>query len=188
MMVAMMTPSAVPMILLHARIAGRAEPARARAMSGGFIAAYLAAWTGFSLAVTLVQDGLARTGVIDHTMALSHRRLGGLVMIAAGAYQCTPLKHACLAHCRGPVHFLSQRWHAGVLGAFRTGLAHALYCVGCCWMLMLLLFVGGVMNVTWIAGLTALVLAEKLAPGGPLIAKASGAVLMVWGLWLLAIG
>lgn len=185
MMVAMMTPSAVPMILVHARVAARAEPVNAGHMSFAFAGSYVALWTAFALAATLLQDALARFERVDHMLSFSEARLGGAVLIAAGVYQWMPLKHACLAHCRGPVHFLSRHWHPGILGALRTGVAHGLYCIGCCWVLMLLLFVGGVMNFAWIAGLTALVMAEKMAPAGPVLSRIAGLAFLGWGATLL---
>jgi predicted metal-binding membrane protein len=185
MMVAMMTPSAVPMVLLHARVAARAEPGNAARMSAAFVAAYLALWIAFALVATLVQDLLARSEVIDQHLSLTDRRIGGLVLVAAGAYQWTPLKQACLARCRGPVEFLSRHWRGDVAGAFRTGLAHAVFCLGCCWALMLILFVGGVMNLVWIAVLTAVVLAEKIMPAGIAISRAAGIGLVLWGGWLI---
>jgi len=106
-------------------------------------------------------------------------------LIAAGLYQMTPLKNVCLQHCRSPVHFLAGRWRKGATGAFRTGLHHGLYCLGCCWALMLLLFVGGVMNLLWIAALAALVLLEKIIPRGDLLGRASGSLLVLAGLWLI---
>lgn len=188
MMVAMMTPSAVPMILLHARVAARSDAAGAARMSLAFTAAYLVLWIVFALAATLAQLVLVRLHVIDDMLAMSSQRIAGLVLIAAGLYQFTPLKHACLAGCRGPVDFLSRHWHPGVGGAFCTGLEHGLFCLGCCWALMLLLFVGGVMNFVWIAALTALVVVEKLAPGGDFLARAAGAGLVGWGAWLAVAG
>ena len=112
--------------------------------------------------------------------------LGGALLIAAGAYQMTPLKQACLQHCRSPVHFLSGHWRKGAGGAFRMGLGHGLYCLGCCWVLMALLFVGGVMNLLWIAALAAFVLLEKVIPRGVLVGRIAGGAMILGGLWLIA--
>jgi predicted metal-binding membrane protein len=185
MMMAMMTPSAVPMVLLHARVAAKAEPVNAARMSAAFIAGYLALWIAFAFAATLVQELLTRGGAIDAHLSLADRGIAGTILIAAGIYQWTPVKHACLARCRGPVDFLSRHWHDGVAGAFRTGFAHAVFCLGCCWALMLILFVGGVMNLVWIALLTAVVLAEKIMPAGGAISRAAGVGLVLWGVWLI---
>lgn len=179
MMVAMMLPSAAPMILLHARVqrtAGAAHPHRATwAFTGG----YLVVWTLFSAGATGVQCALERLLLLSPAMVTVDRRLGAAVLLVAGLYQLTPLKYACLNHCRSPLRLVTEHWRAGVGGAFQMGLRHGVYCVGCCWILMGLLFVGGVMNLAWIAVIAGFVLVEKLAPGGRLIARASGVLLLV---------
>lgn len=182
MMVAMMLPSAAPMILLYGTV-GRRQRAQGHASvgTGVFAAGYLAAWTGFSLAATALQWGLERLALLSPMMASTSDVFGGAVLVAAGVYQMTPLKHACLRHCRSPLSFLVHRWRAGPAGAFRMGLEHGLFCLGCCWVLMGLLFVGGVMNLLWIAAVAAFVLAEKAAPAGSLIARASGPLLIAAG-------
>ena len=168
MMVGMMAPSAAPMILMYARV-GRQGKAQGKpfAATGWFAAGYLLAWSGFSLAATLLQWAIERAALLDSRMAIASNLLGGIVLIAAGVYQWTPLKDVCLAQCQSPFQFLMR--HGGFRGDLRgcllLGLRHGGYCVGCCWVLMALLFVGGVMNVLWIALLSLLVLLEKAYAG-----------------------
>ena len=187
MMAAMMLPSAAPMILLHAAVA-RKYGAATPSATGAFAAGYLAVWTGFSALATALQWALEQAALLSPTMVATSPWLGGGLLIAAGAYQMTPLKHACLQHCRSPVHFISRHWRAGTLGAVRMGLAHGAYCVGCCWVLMALLFVGGVMNLLWIAALAAFVLVEKLLPRGAGFGRIAGGLMVLTGLWLIAQG
>jgi predicted metal-binding membrane protein len=153
-----------------------------------FLAGYLALWTAFSLAATLAQWGLHRLALISPLMVATSPLLGGLVLMAAGVYQCTPLKQACLRHCRTPLHFLLSCWRDGTAGAFLMGLRHGIYCLGCCWLLMMVLFAVGVMNLAWIAALSVLVLVEKLIRRGVWVAKAAGLVLMGWGGWMALSG
>jgi predicted metal-binding membrane protein len=184
MMVAMMTPSAAPAILLYGRV-------RAHAMEGGrtgiapsgiFAAGYLLVWLGFSVLAAALHWGLERSALMSAAaMGSQSKWLSAAVLISAGIYQLSPLKNACLTQCRSPAQFLSRHWRPGAAGAVRLGLLHGAYCVGCCWVLMTLLFVGGVMNLAWIAVLTLLVLAEKLLSVGPWVARATGAALVVWG-------
>jgi predicted metal-binding membrane protein len=186
MMIAMMVPSAAPTVLLFAMIdrkqaAGDRPPIGA----GVFLAGYLAAWAGFSLVATALQWALERQGLIAMDMAVSSQRLGGGLLIAAGLYQFTPVKAMCLRHCQNPVLFLSSHWRSGAQGAFRMGLAHGIYCLGCCWVLMALLFVGGIMNLVWIAGLAIYVALEKLGPGYPWLGRGAGVVSMMAGLVML---
>ena len=186
MMVAMMSPSAAPTILLYARVYRHAvarEPIQDRvAPTGAFVAGYVLVWLGFSLAAALFHWSLQRAGLVSiATMGSQSRWLSAAVLIGTGLYQLSPLKTACLAHCRAPAAFLSRHWSPGALGALRLGAMHGAFCVGCCWMLMALLFVGGVMNLVWIALLTLLVLLEKLVPGGRRIGLVVGIVLIVWG-------
>jgi predicted metal-binding membrane protein len=189
MMVAMMTPSAAPMILLHAAIIRkRPEPDRPATATAAFTAGYLVLWTGFSALATLLQWALEQAALLSPMMVSTSPYLGGALLIAAGVYQITPLKNACLQHCRSPVHFLTSHWRKGTGGAFRMGLAHGLYCIGCCWVLMALLFVGGVMNLLWIAAIAIFVLMEKITPHGHLISRATGGMLALGGLWLIAQG
>jgi predicted metal-binding membrane protein len=186
MMIAMMLPSAAPLVLLYARVArhrATGDPPGGRAIApAAFLAAgYLAAWLGFSIAATAAQELLQPAGLISGMMLWSKSAaLSAIVLAAAGLYQLSPFKQACLAHCRAPAQFLARYWRPGRMGALLLGMHHGAYCVGCCWLLMALLFVGGVMNLVWIAALTLFVLVEKLAPFGPALGRCSGAVLLVW--------
>jgi predicted metal-binding membrane protein len=187
MMVAMMVPSAAPLVLLATALHRRkAEPGRPALMAGLMTVGYLAAWGAFSLAATLAQWGLEQSWMMSpHTMAAGPA-VAGAILVAAGVYQVTPLKRACLRHCRAPVGFITEHWQPGGLGAFRLGVAHGAYCVGCCWFLMGLLFVGGVMNPFWIGGIALYVLLEKFAPRGLLLSRATGLMLAVSGVLVLA--
>jgi len=186
MMVAMMVPSASPMILLHAKVnRQQGDVGRARLGTLAFTLGYLLAWTGFSAVATLLQWALERTALLSPMMESTSVLLGAGVLLAAGVYQLTPLKAACLDHCRSPVHFVMHHWRRGIRGALVMGLDHGVYCIGCCWFLMALLFVGGVMNLLWIAALTVLVLLEKVVPRGELVARATGVGLFVTGCLLL---
>jgi predicted metal-binding membrane protein len=185
MMVGMMAPSAAPMILMYAH-AGRQAAARGApfAATGWFACGYFLAWTAFSLAATLAQWALDRAALLDARMASASTVLGGIVLVAAGVYQWTPLKNACLVQCQTPLMFLMRNggFRKDASGCLLLGLRHGAYCVGCCWAIMALLFVGGVMNVVWIAVLASLVLLEKLLPFGPWIARAAGIVLLAAGI------
>lgn len=187
MMAAMMLPGAVPMILLYGTMARQRSAGTAQlAGSAFFTAAYVTVWAGFSVGAVALQFGLENAALLSPMMQVSSRLLAGALLIAAGVYQWTPLKQACLRHCRSPLEFVLTQWREGRRGAFLMGLRHGCYCLGCCWLLMLLLFVGGVMNLLWIAGLAAYVLVEKLAPQGHWTGRACGLLLMLWGLatWL----
>lgn len=186
MMAAMMLPSAAPMILLYTRIArGRAHGAQVP-LSSMFTLGYIAIWTAFSIGAVALQLGLQELAVLSPMMAATNIVFAGLVLAAAGLYQWLPLKKACLQRCRSPLEFVLTHWRRGALGAFAMGVQHGLYCLGCCWMLMLLLFVGGVMNMAWIASLALFVLVEKLAPAGNWIGRGAGLVLLGWGLATLS--
>ena len=188
MMVGMMLPSAAPMLLIYARV-GRQAASRGRSFAAAawFLAGYLLAWSGFALIATLAQWALDRAALLSARMTATSGILGGLVLIAAGLYQWTTLKDACLRECRAPFAFIQQHggFRGDVGGALRLGLGHGVWCVGCCWSLMVLLFVGGVMNVLWIAALSILVLLEKVLPVGRAIARAAGLALLLAGAWLL---
>ena len=186
MMVAMMLPSALPTILIFHK-AVRNDP-EVRSPSGrmfAFAAGYILAWSGFSVGATLLQWGLAEAALLSPMMVSATPWLGGALLIVAGVYQWTPLKHACLRHCRSPLAFFVEHWQPGMPGALRLGLRHGLYCVGCCWALMLLLFVGGVMSLLWIGAITAFVLMEKLAPYRAQGGRLSGLALVLAGGWVL---
>jgi predicted metal-binding membrane protein len=183
MMVAMMLPSAAPVTLLIATIACKRAAAggRAGASTVLFVAAYLGVWFGFAAAATLLQWRLDEAGLLSPGMALASVIAAGIVLVASGIYQWTSLKQACLRHCRSPFEFLMFHWRDGAVGALTSGLRHGLFCFGCCWMLMALLFVGGVMNIAWIAGIALLVLVEKVLPWGGWMGRATGAVMVAWG-------
>ena len=188
MMVGMMAPSAAPMILMYARV-GRQATADGKpfAATGWFAGGYFLAWIGFSLVATVAQWALERAALLDSGMASASNLLGGVVLVAAGVYQWTPLKDVCLTQCQTPLLFLMR--HGGfrrdASGCLLLGLRHGVYCIGCCWVLMALLFVGGVMNVLWIALLALLILMEKLFPFGRWIARAAGVAFLAAGAWLL---
>ena len=187
MMAAMMLPSAAPILLLFAR-ANRNERAGGRPFipTGIFAAGYLAAWGGFSALATGLQWELQRLGLLSPMMATTSYWLGSAILLAAGVWQLTPIKTICLRHCRSPMGFLVQSWHPGRPGAFRMGLEHGTYCLGCCWFLMGLLFFGGIMNLFWIIGLAGFVLLEKTTPMGSWIGRIVGIGVAVWGGLMLA--
>ena len=191
MMVGMMLPSASPMILLYARV-GRHAAAKGTpiAATGFFCAGYLAIWFLFSLAATFGQWLLERALLLTPMMESASPFLSGVLLVAAGLYQWTPLKGACLGKCRAPAAFLQAAggFRRDTAGAFLMGMRHGADCVGCCWPLMLLLFIGGVMNILWIAAIAIFVLAEKLLPGGDRMGRAAGVLLVVAGAWLMARG
>ncbi len=184
MMVAMMLPSAAPMILLFAAL-NRKQGSGGAVPVGFFVAGYGVVWGGFSLAAAALQWALDASAMLGPMMESAGVPLGAGLLIAAGVYQLTPLKHACLRHCRAPIQFLGTRWRPGGRGALAMGLEHGLVCLGCCWVLMGLLFYGGVMNPLWIGGLALYVLAEKLAPAGHWIGRFGGGALIFWGAALL---
>ncbi len=187
MMLAMMLPSGAPMILLYAKVMRRAKEKGAPYVpTGVFALGYVVMWAGFSLVAVAAQWALEESGLLSAMMVGTSVALGAGLLIAAGVWQLTPLKHACLKHCRSPMAFLSQHWRHGRLGAFRMGVAHGAFCLGCCWFLMGLLFYGGVMNLYWIIGLALFVLIEKLAPGGYWFGSLTGLALIAWGSVLLA--
>src|SRR5579871_6456894 len=191
MMIGMMAPSAAPMILMYARVGRQGRIAgKPLAATGWFAAGYVLAWIGFSLAATLVQWVLEREALLDPRMASASNTLGAVVLIAAGLYQWTPLKDVCLAQCQTPLGFLMRHggFRGDVPGCLGLGLRHGAYCVGCCWVLMALLFVVGVMNVLWIALLALLVLLEKLVPWGRWIARAAGGACVAAGVRMAASG
>jgi predicted metal-binding membrane protein len=185
MMVAMMLPSVTPTVLMFSRMR-RANEAQSAVLShtSWFVLGYLAAWTAFSLAVTILQWGLHNTGLLSPLMASTNAYFGAVLLLVAGAFQLTSLKHACLSRCRSPLGFIMTHWREGARGAFVMGWRHGVFCVGCCWALMVLLFVTGVMNLLWIALISVFVLLEKVLPAGALVARASGTLLIMAGLWM----
>jgi predicted metal-binding membrane protein len=187
MMIAMMTPSATPTILLYARVhrhaVAQGHVQDKLAPTGAFAAGYLLVWLGFAAVATTLHWALERAGLVSPIMMGSRSRwLSGAILIAAGLYQLSPLKNICLAHCRTPTSFLSRHWRPHALGALRLGAMHGAYCVCCCGMLMALLFVGGVMNLAWIAALAILVLIEKALPPGLWVGRGVGVALIGWGI------
>jgi predicted metal-binding membrane protein len=188
MMIGMMTPSVAPMILIYARVGRQASlSGQPFAASGWFASGYMIAWLGFSLAATSGQWVLERAALLTPMMESASAMLGGIVLVVAGIYQCTPVKDACLSYCQAPLTFIMRHggFRSDARGALTLGLRHGLYCIGCCWALMLLLFVGGVMNVLWIAALAVLVLLEKVLPFGRWISRIAGCVFIAGGAWLL---
>ena len=187
MMVAMMVPSATPMILTFAAVSrNRRRLERPYVPVTIFVAGYVTIWTAFSLVAAGAQWFLHREALLSPAMVTSSAWLGGILLLAAGVFQFTPLKHTCLSQCRAPFEFIMTRWREGAGGAFRMGLEHGLYCAGCCWALMGLLFVAGVMNILWIAALSLIVGLEKLLPRGIWLSSATGVILTAWGAWLIA--
>jgi predicted metal-binding membrane protein len=187
MMVAMMVPSAAPMVLVHAAVSRKASsqgsPIPRTAI---FVAGYVLVWTLFSVAAAAAQGGLGRAALLSPQMSSNSSLLAGALLLAAGIYQLTPAKNRCLENCRAPAHFLSRHWRPGVLGSLRMGVLHGLYCLGCCWVLMALLFVGGVMNLLWVAAIAVFVLLEKASPLGVPGGRVLGGAMA--GAGLLALG
>lgn len=190
MMVAMMLPSAVPMILLFASInRKRREHGGPFVPTSAFVSGYVVVWSVFAAVATMGNWGLHQTSLLSSMMGESTSAyLGGGLLITAGAFQWTRLKYVCLTHCRSPLSFLMTGWRDGVGGAFKMGLEHGKFCLGCCWMLMALLFVLGVMNLLWIAGLAAFVLAEKVVSAGEKVSHVTGILLIAWGTWAVING
>ena len=189
MMIGMMAPSAAPVILMYARVGREGKTAgKPLAATGWFATGYFLAWAGYSLAATFVQWVLEREALLDARMASANMLLGATVLIAAGIYQWTPIKYACLSHCQTPLRFLMTHggFRSNVRGCLQLGFLHGTYCVGCCWVLMALLFVVGIMNVLWIAVLALLVLLEKLTPWGRWVARIAGAACVAAGAWIVS--
>ena len=188
MMVAMMVPTAAPMILLFATVnRRRREQERPYVPTGVFLSGYVIVWSGFAALATGANWGLHVNSLLSSMMGTSSSAyLGGALLLTAGIFQWSPLKYACLSHCRSPLGFLMAEWRDGAGGALRMGLKHGGYCLGCCWVLMGLLFVLGVMNLLWIAALAAFVLIEKVIHNGHLVSRVTGLLLAGWGVWMLA--
>lgn len=186
MMIGMMTPSAAPLALIYARAGQMTRATHPFAATGWLVAGYLIVWSAFALAATTLQWALDAVGLIDWELKAT-RSVASAFLMVAGVYQWTPLKHACLLTCQSPLAFIQRMggFRGDARGAVATGVQHGAYCVGCCWALMALLFVGGVMNPLWIAGLATFALIEKIAPVGPWLSRAVGAVLIVAALSLL---
>jgi predicted metal-binding membrane protein len=187
MMPGMMLPSAAPMILTFATV-NRRKRARGRPFvpTAVFTTGYLIAWGLFGIAATVADWGLEQTALMSPMTQRLSPSLGAAVVIVAGAYQLTPFKYVCLTHCRSPLAFVLHHWRDGQAGALRMGFDHGLYCLGCCWFLMALLFAAGTMSLLWMAAITAFVLVEKLLPAGQWITRVSGLAMMAFGLYLLS--
>ena len=187
MMVAMMLPSAAPMVLAFVNVNQRRQTAGRQFVPVGiFLAGYVAIWTAYSAIATLAQWGLHKAALLSPAMTATSPFLNGSLLIAAGIFQWTPLKHMCLRGCRSPLSFLMSEWRDGKAGAFLMGIRHGSYCVGCCWVLMALLFVAGVMNLLWVAVIALFVMAEKSLPRGELLGRVTGVALVAAGVGLMA--
>jgi len=188
MMIGMMTPSIAPLVLIYARV-GRQAAAQQKpfAATAWLASGYLLAWISFSIVATVAQWAIEREGWLTSAMAGASNTFGGLTLIAAGLYQWTPLKDACLWQCQAPLQFIQRHggFRGDAVGSLVLGVRHGIYCVGCCWVLMALLFVGGVMNVLWIAAIMVFVLIEKVIPAGRLVSRVSGAGLLAAGMWMI---
>lgn len=187
MMVGMMLPSAAPMILMFATV-NRSKRARGQdhVPTTMFMLGYLVVWGAFSAAATVAQWALDRAALLSPSLTMISPVLGGVLLIVAGIYQFTPLKQACLRHCRSPLGFVLNHWRDGWPGALRMGLEHGMFCLGCCWVLMVLLFVVGVMNLLWVAVIAAFVFGEKLLPGGAWVGRIGGGAMVAAGAWMAA--
>ena len=188
MMVAMMLPSATPIVLLYARVMHHARKSSDTIIvvaSAGFVLGYFSSWLLFSVGATFLHWALQQANLLSMLMMMNSGWLSGLVLIIAGLYQLSPLKNSCLKHCQSPASFIATHMQTGQLGAYQMGLKHGMYCVGCCWLLMMLLFVGGVMNLAWIALLSIFVLIEKVFPKIIKLPQLSAFLLLIWGITIL---
>ena len=189
MMVAMMLPSAAPTILLFSTVSSRRRQQGVPAVPAAvFTAGYLLVWSLYAVLAAGVQWELHRHLLLSPAMASASPALTGGLLVAAGLYQWLPMKRTCLSYCRSPLGFFSSEWRDGVDGALWMGMRHGTICLGCCWLLMALLFVAGVMNLLWVAGIAAFVLVEKLVPPGRLVSGSAGVILLAWGAWVLLTG
>ncbi|MCP4363150.1 MAG: DUF2182 domain-containing protein [Chloroflexi bacterium] len=189
MQVAMMSPTAVPMVLMYTKIERHRQPDKIPYQGTIlFFCGYLLIWMAFSAVFALFQLGLENANLLTSTMSSATLWLAGGLLIAAGLFQFSKLKQACLNECRSPVTYLMTDWRSGLSGALKMGIKHGLHCVGCCWVLMALLFVAGVMNLLWMAVITAVVLIEKIMPQGVQFGKLAGLVLVIWGTAILILG
>jgi predicted metal-binding membrane protein len=186
MMVGMMSATAAPVLLVFAASHARRVPSGRPTMSLLFGLGYLVIWVGFSALATVAQWGLHNAALLSPAMTVESARIAGALLIIAGVYQLTPMKNACLAHCQSPLAFLMHHWRDGRTGAFRMGLEHGLYCLGCCWALMVVLFAVGVMNLVWVAALTIFILLERVGRGGAIVSRVGGVALAVLGALLVA--
>jgi len=187
MMVAMMVPSVAPLILMFARASRRKVAGRVVGSAAILLLGYLLVWWGFSALAALAQWSLHGAALLSPMMASTSPALGGCLLVAAGVFQFTPVKRACLVRCRSPMSFLLSEWRDGRWGTLIMGLKHGIYCVGCCWILMSLLFVAGVMNLLWVAAIAGFVLVEKVTPIGHGFGRLMGAALIVAGIALIVV-
>ena len=185
MMGAMMLPSAIPMLMVHRRVAAKKDPT-VKDSHHWFLAGYLLCWAVFSAAAAAVQWGFQSADVLSHMLRIRDPVVAGGILIAAGLFQFTSIKAACLHKCRTPIGFLLTDWRSGRSGALLMGLNHGRFCIGCCWALMMVLFVGGVMSLATIAALSSIVLFEKLMPRGEMISKIGGVLLILWGFSMIS--
>ena len=186
MMVAMMLPSTLPFVFTFSAEQVRRQGTQTPAVPAAFfVAGYLAVWTAFSAVCAILQQVLHARALLSPRMSVTSSLFSGAILIAAGIYQWTPMKNACLRHCRSPLMFLLSDWREGKAGAFQMGAGHGLFCIGCCWMLMMLPFAAGVMNLMWMAGITVLLLLEKAAPGGELTSRICGALFVLVGAYVI---
>jgi predicted metal-binding membrane protein len=185
MMVGMMSAPAAPMLLLFAAMHRRADRRGVHRDVLLFGSAYIVIWFGFSALAALSQWSLHNVGILSPAMAVVSPKIAAAVLLAAGVYQLTPLKRACLSHCQSPLGFMMSRWRSGAWGALRMGTRHGVYCLGCCWAVMCVLFAVGVMNLAWVALLSAFILAEKIAPFGAMVARAGGVLMLAAGVLFL---
>ena len=186
MMIAMMTPSVTPLILIFTLInRKRHQQQNPYVPSGYLLSGYFLVWAVFSLFATLLQWLLQRVALLNPEMIITSKVLGGIILITAGLFQFTPLKNTCLRNCRSPISFIHQYWKDGKAGALRMGIQNGIYCLGCCWILMILLFVSGIMNILWIAIITLFVVIEKILPPAKIISSISGISLIVFGIIIL---
>jgi len=185
MMAAMMLPTAIPMVLAFMIVNRRRESGGAIVPVWAFTSGYLSIWTVYSAGATVAQWGLLRAALLSPVTLVSGPVLGGILLITAGIFQWTPWKDACMVKCRNPIGFLLTHWRPGNMGAFKLGTRYGLYCVGCCWLLMMLSFALGVMNLVWMAALSVFMLIEKISPVGRFISRAAGIGLTAWGGWML---
>ena len=187
MMIAMMTPSILPMLMLFTTLNAR-NKSKGKDTSSTLLllAGYLMSWVLFSLVITLPEYAMHKSGLLNPMMEPTHAYLGSVMLIIAGLYQFTPFKDACLTVCQSPLTFLMNNWKDGNLGAFLVGYKHGFYCIGCCWALMLTLFALGVMNIMWVMVLTIFVLFEKLSYKNPLLfRRVAGYAFILWGIFLV---
>lgn len=186
MMIAMMTPSVAPLILIFAMVNRKRQQQQSPFVSSGYLlSGYFLVWAAFSLLATMLQWFLQHISLLNPEMKTTNKIFGGIIIIAAGIFQFTPLKQSCLQYCRTPVDFVHRKWKEGKMGALKMGMENGVFCLGCCWVLMVLLFVSGIMNLLWIALIALFVLVEKVAPRSKLVSFIAGALLIAYGLLLL---